>query len=37
NEISYRFNRRKFKNELFNRVLNCCALTKTITYPELTR
>lgn len=37
NEISYRFNRRKFKNELFNRVLNCCALTKTITYSELTR
>jgi len=37
NEFSYRFNRRKFKNELFNRVLNCCVATKAITYPELVR
>ena len=35
NEFSYRFNRRKLKNELFNRVLNCCVATKAITYPEL--
>jgi transposase-like protein len=36
NEFSFRFNRRKFKGELFNRLLSCCASTKTITYSELT-
>jgi len=36
NEYAYRFNRRKFKGELFNRLLHCCANTPTITYSELT-
>ncbi len=36
NEFCYRFNRRKFKGELFNRLLSCCATTRTITYSELT-
>jgi transposase-like protein len=36
NEFCYRFNRRKFKGELFNRLLSCCAVTPTITYSELT-
>lgn len=35
NEFCYRFNRRKFKGELFNRLLSCCASTATITYSEL--
>jgi len=35
NEFRYRFNRRKFKGELFNRFVNCCISCKTITYPEL--
>lgn len=36
NEFCYRFNRRNFKGELFNRLLNICLSTKTITYTELT-
>ena len=35
NEFCYRFNRRKFKGEKFNRLVNCCVFCKTITYPEL--
>lgn len=35
NEFCYRFNRRKFKGEGFNRLLSCCASTPTITYSEL--
>lgn len=35
NEFCYRFNRRKFKGEGFNRLLACCASTPTITYSEL--
>jgi len=34
-EYCYRFNRRIFKGELFNRLINCCLNTKTVTYPEL--
>ena len=34
-EFCYRFNRRKFKGERFNRLLSCCASTSTITYSEL--
>ena len=36
-EYCFRFNRRFFKGELFNRLLNCCLVSKTITYPELIR
>ena len=36
NEFCYRFNRRKFKGELFNRLLSCCSSTHVITYSELT-
>lgn len=36
-EFCFRFNRRKFKGELFNRLLQACVLTTTITYPELVR
>jgi transposase-like protein len=35
NEFTYRFNRRKFKSRLFNRLLDCCLIAKPITYPEL--
>ncbi len=35
NEFCYRFNRRKFKGQLFNRLLNACVSTNTITYNEL--
>ncbi len=35
-EFCYRFNRRKFAGELFNRLLNACISAKTITYAELT-
>ncbi len=35
-EFSYRLNRRKFKGELFNRLLSCCAKTRVTTYSELT-
>lgn len=34
-EFGFRFNRRRFKGELFNRLLSCCASSKTITYSEL--
>jgi transposase-like protein len=34
-EFSFRFNRRKFTGELFNRLLQSCLSTNTITYPEL--
>ena len=34
-EFSYRFNRRSFKGELFNRLINCCLASKAVTYPEL--
>jgi len=34
-EYSYRFNRRKFKGQLFNRLLSACVLTDTITYNKL--
>lgn len=36
NEFSYRFNRRHFKGELFNRLLKSCVSTPTITFTELT-
>lgn len=35
NEFCFRFNRRRFKGELFNRLLSCCASTGTVTYSEL--
>lgn len=34
-EFCYRFNRRSFKGQLFNGLLNACALTSTVTYNEL--
>jgi transposase-like protein len=34
-EFCYRFNRRKFSGQLFNRLLQSCIVCKTITYPEL--
>lgn len=34
-EFCYRFNRRSFKGELFNRLIHCCLECRTITYPEL--
>ncbi|MBW2599720.1 MAG: IS1595 family transposase, partial [Deltaproteobacteria bacterium] len=34
-EFCYRFNRRNFKGQLFNRLLNACASTSTVTYDEL--
>jgi transposase-like protein len=34
-EFCYRFNRRRFGNQLFNRLLNACASTATITYAQL--
>lgn len=34
-EYCYRFNRRRFKGQLFNRLLNACASTDTITFGEL--
>lgn len=36
-EFCYRFNRRKFTGQWFDRLLECCVFSKTITYPELTR
>jgi transposase-like protein len=36
NEFCYRFNRRKFTGEIFNRLLHCCCLTSSITLSELT-
>jgi transposase-like protein len=35
-EFCYRFNRRTVKRELFNRLVQSCLTTSTITYPELT-
>lgn len=36
NEFCYRFNRRRFGNQLFNRLLSVCAsMTTTITYSQL--
>jgi len=37
NEFCYRFNRRKFTLQHFNRTLFACALAPKITYAELTR
>jgi hypothetical protein len=34
-EFCYRFNRRHFGNQLFNRLLGVCASTATITYEQL--
>ena len=34
-EFCYRFNRRRFANQLFNRLLTACASTATITYAQL--
>jgi transposase-like protein len=34
-ESCYRFNRRRFGNQLFNRLLDACASTATITYAQL--
>ncbi len=36
-EFCYRFNRRKFKGEIFNRLANCCLLAGPMTYAELVR
>ena len=35
NEFCFRTNRRHFQGQLFNRLLNACILTDTITYHEL--
>ena len=35
NEYSFRFNRRHFSGQLFNRLLNTCMTSPTITYREL--
>jgi hypothetical protein len=34
-EVYYRFNRRFWEKELFDRLVKACVSTKTITYPEL--
>lgn len=34
-EFCYRFNRRGFGKQLFNRLVNACLLTDVVTYPEL--
>lgn len=34
-EFCYRFNRRRFGNQLFNRLLSACISTSTITYAQL--
>ena len=36
NEVCYRFNRRNSTDALFYRLLVCCAVSKTITFSELT-
>lgn len=36
-EICYRFNRRFWENELFDRLVQACILTDTLTYNQLTR
>lgn len=35
-EICYRFNRRFWERELFDRLVQACVSTQTVTYPELT-
>ncbi|MDB5055795.1 MAG: family transposase [Bacilli bacterium] len=35
-EFCFRFNRRKFAGQLFNRLLHACVSTDTLTYTELT-
>lgn len=35
-EFCYRFNRRFFVSELFNRIVNCCITSQRIKYAELT-
>ena len=37
NEFCYRFNRKFWEKQLFDRLVTACALSKTITYAELTR
>ena len=37
NEFSWRFNRRYFKYQLFNRIVNSCIFSSRFTYSELTR
>lgn len=34
-EYCYRFNRRMFKEQLFNRLVHCCVTSRVVTYPEL--
>ena len=34
-EICYRFNRRFWERELFDRLVQACVSTETVTYPEL--
>ena len=34
-EFCYRFNRRFWESELFDRLLTACSLYPTVTYPEL--
>ena len=36
-EICYRFNRRFWENELFDRLIQACILSDTLTYNQLTR
>jgi len=36
-EFCYRFNRRKYKGQLFNRLLNACVSTTTVTYNQLVK
>jgi len=35
-EVCYRFNRRYWERELFDRLIGACAFTRTVTYRELT-
>jgi len=35
-EYCYRFNRRFWENQLFDRLLSACSISKTLTYSELT-
>jgi len=35
-EVCYRFNRRFWERELFDRLIFACVSTKTVTYPDLT-
>ena len=34
-EFCYRFNRRFWESQMFNRILNACLITSTITFAEL--